>query len=112
MSTGPAMAEVSVFAARLLLAAVLLFAQHGALQHAYSHFGLVPDPYAQRDSHAPPALGCDLGVVHAALDGNPPISARVLVVQSAPPVAAAYAVTPFHPLPVLCFQSRAPPALT
>jgi hypothetical protein len=97
---------------RLGLLLVLVLTQHGALQHAYSHFGLVPDPYAQRDPHVPPALGCDLGVVHAALDGNPPISARVLVVQSALPVAAAYAVTPFHPLSVLCFQSRAPPALT
>jgi hypothetical protein len=98
-------------AARVLLVAVLLFAQQGALKHAYSHFGLVPDPYAQNDSQTPPGLGCDLGVVHAALDGDPPSGARLLVVQFAPSVGAVAAFTPFHPAPVLCFQSRAPPLL-
>ncbi len=98
--------------ARLGLVLVLLFAQHGALLHAYSHFGIVPDPYATPGSHSPPAQGCDMGVVHAALDGDPPSWAGLLVAEFAPPVVGHRAFTPFHPLSLVHFHSRAPPART
>jgi hypothetical protein len=98
--------------ARLLLAIVLLFAQHGALLHAYSHFGIVPDPYASPGSHPPPAQGCDLGVVHAALDGDPPSCVVLLVVAFAPPVGGYGTFTAFHPVSFIPFLSRAPPVRT
>jgi hypothetical protein len=88
---------------------VLLLSQHGALLHAYSHFGIVPDPYAIGDTQAPPAQGCDLGVVHAALDGDPPNTAAVLAPQLPPSVAAEVAVTAFTPLLLRSFETRAPP---
>jgi hypothetical protein len=96
-------------AARLLLALVLLWAQHGALAHAYSHFGLVPDPYAVGDGSTPPAQGCDLGVVHAALDGDPPSCAVLQTAPFAAPIPSALFVTAVTPLSVRCFNSRAPP---
>jgi hypothetical protein len=98
------------FAAHLVLVALLFFLQQGALQHAYAHFGLVSDPYATGDSHTPPAQGCDLGAVHAALDGSPTSAATLLSPPLEPAVAAEPAVTGFDPQPVLTFQSRAPPA--
>jgi hypothetical protein len=98
------------FAAHLALAAMLFLLQQGALQHAYSHFHIVPDPYAAGDSHTPPAHGCDMGAVHAALDGDPPSCATLLVLTSAPPVAAEPAVARFDPPSVICCRSRAPPA--
>ena len=100
------------FAAHLALAAMLLLLQHGALLHAYSHFGIVPDPYATSGSHSPPAQGCDMGVVHAALDGDPPSWAGLLVVGFVPPVVGHRTFTAFHPLSLAHFHSRAPPART
>jgi len=95
---------------RLGLLFVLVLVQHGALQHAYSHFGLVPDPYATGDGHAPPAQGCDLGVVHAALDGNLPSSTAHCAVTFAVPAPSPHSVTAFTPLSLRAFHSRAPPA--
>jgi hypothetical protein len=97
---------------RLGLLLVLLTMQRGALLHAYSHFGIVPDPYATGDRHVPPAQGCDLGVVHAALEGDPLSCAPLLALEYLPPVTAVPAVTCFDRPSVLSFRSRAPPALT
>lgn len=97
------------FAVRLLLAVMLLFVQHGAVLHAYSHFGLVPDPYAIGDT-TQPAQGCDVGVVHAALDGDPPSTVTLFSTRFALPVPQSAAVTAFTPLSLRSFQSRAPPA--
>lgn len=103
---------VKRWTARSLLALALLFAQHGALWHAYSHFGLTPDPYATGDGHAPPTHGCELGVVHAALEGSPPSSAMPCAVTLAAPTPATLSAAAFTPLPLRSFHSRAPPART
>jgi hypothetical protein len=95
---------------RLGLLLVLLFAQHGALLHAYSHFGLVPDPYAAGEGRLPPAQGCDLGVVHAALDGDLPSAAALCAATFAVPASATLSLTAFTPLSLRPFHSRAPPA--
>lgn len=95
---------------RLGLLCVLGFAQHGALQHVYSHFGIVADPYAAGDGHTPPMQGCDLGVVHAALDGELPASIALCTVTFGVPVPPPHFVTAFTPHPLHSFHSRAPPA--
>ena len=92
------------------LALVLLLAQHGALRHVYSHFGVVPDPYATGDTHAPPAQGCDLGIVHATLDCDPPSAFALLPVRFGFPAPLSVFVTAFTPLSLHWFHSRAPPA--
>jgi hypothetical protein len=95
---------------RLLLAAVLVFAQHAALLHAYSHFGIVPDPYRSSDGHHAPTQGCELGVVHAALDGELPSSIAVIRTPLAVSLPAAIPIAGFTPQFLRAFLSRAPPA--
>jgi hypothetical protein len=107
MRTRPIRMQVLLF--RLALLLVLLCMQHGALQHAYSHFGLIPDPYATGGENAPPAQSCDLGVVHAALDGNPPNSVALGTATVASPAPSLFPVTAVSPLSPRFFQSRAPP---
>ena len=103
-------ARIHGLLARLGLALVLVLTQVGALRHAYSHFGIVPDPYAVGETHTPPVQGCDLGVVHAALDGDPPSATMVLLLRIPPEVPTTVAVASFIPRLVPSFQSRAPPA--
>ena len=108
--TGTRPIRVQVLLFRLALLLVLLCMQHGALLHAYSHFGLVPDPYATGDGHAPPAQGCDLGVVHAALDGDLPSSLLLHIATLAVPAPSPLSVTAVTPLSPRFFHSPAPPA--
>lgn len=98
--------------ARLGLLLVLLCAQHGALLHAYSHFGLVPDPYAVGDRNAPPAEACDLGIVHCALDASPPSLTLDFPSGAAAPLALRYLACAFTPRALPAFHSRAPPVLS
>ncbi len=95
---------------RLGMLLTLLCVQHGALQHAYSHFGLVPDPYAVSDRGAPPAQACDFGIAHAALDANPPSSILFCTLGGVAPLATLFFVSAFTPRALPAFDSRAPPA--
>lgn len=115
---------------RLLLAALLLFAQQGALTHALSHAGrqahglsgwIMPvaggtqyhagdDPHAPADSRVDNACAFDLaysqvlGGVHAGHD----IHAAV----ARPAATGVAAVRPWPVATVLSYRSRAPPVIS
>jgi len=94
----------------LLIAAALLFGQHAAQLHAFSH---VPHDARSGQKGAPASshLAAQCLVFHAVDSALPNLACAPHLQQAAPPTAAYFVL----PLPLLArfeFDSRAPPALS
>jgi hypothetical protein len=104
---------MSRFLRHLLIAAALLFGQHAAQLHAFSHVPHGSGNTERGQKSAPPLghLAAQCLAFHT-IDSALPNLACAPQLQQAAPLTAAYFVLPLPFQPRIQFDSRAPPALS